>query len=397
MVKKEEVRKGFGIAGFVLSLCAVIFFWIPFVGFILAILGIIFSAIQMKKNSTGLAIAGLILGIIGILIGAYYTFAIFSLIGGFFQGDKIGINQSVVLVTTSIEYSSGNLLYEDTFGGSGVIITKTPDLIRIITNRHVMDCYFGGYDCGKMISQKTTVMFYDGKIYNVSKVYFSPNSLDLAILELEIKNSSYNAVKIAAKLKSGESVIAIGYPGFSENTREFWIRGGKITGFRDLLTDTGFSFQAVDSNAYINFGSSGGGLFNSKGELVGITTWKDALSTYAISSKHIGSIEEYKTCKKNYYLKKDSCLAYYCPWVLENFECVKPCEDFYCESEELYGDDNRCEDPSQILGNDNFCHYPCGSSKEYCVDQSSYCFKNECLTCPYGYTLFKNGLCYTPY
>lgn len=65
---QEKKGNGFGIAGFVLGLCSVILFWIWFLGGIFAVTGLIFSIIQLKRHKTGLAIAGLVLSIIGILL-----------------------------------------------------------------------------------------------------------------------------------------------------------------------------------------------------------------------------------------------------------------------------------------------------------------------------------------
>jgi hypothetical protein len=63
-----QSSNGFGIAGFVISLVSLVFgFFIPLV-FGLSILSLIFSIIQMKKHRTGLAIAGLVLSIIGIIL-----------------------------------------------------------------------------------------------------------------------------------------------------------------------------------------------------------------------------------------------------------------------------------------------------------------------------------------
>ena len=61
--------KGLGIAGFVLSLLSILFLSMPFLGLILAILGLIFCIIQLKKKKTGLAIAGLVISIVGTILG----------------------------------------------------------------------------------------------------------------------------------------------------------------------------------------------------------------------------------------------------------------------------------------------------------------------------------------
>ena len=57
---------GLGIAGFVVSLVALVLCWIPWVNGVLALTGVILSAIALRKKPKGLAIAGLIIG--GLLI-----------------------------------------------------------------------------------------------------------------------------------------------------------------------------------------------------------------------------------------------------------------------------------------------------------------------------------------
>jgi hypothetical protein len=70
------------------------------------------------------------------------------------------------------------------------------------------------------------------------------------------------------------------------------------------------------------------------------------------------------------------------------------CTTFYCESQVPYGDDNRCENPAYILGTDDVCHPPCGATDEYCTAENSYCYRNECVSCPSGTALYNDGNCY---
>jgi hypothetical protein len=70
------------------------------------------------------------------------------------------------------------------------------------------------------------------------------------------------------------------------------------------------------------------------------------------------------------------------------------CTTFYCESNVPYGSDNRCENPAYILGTDDFCHPPCGAMDEYCTGENSYCYRNECVSCPSGTELYNDGSCY---
>lgn len=65
---------GLAIAGLVLGLLGLLLCWVPFLGWLLAILGIIFGAIGVSKakrvqRGKGMALAGLITGVAGLVIG----------------------------------------------------------------------------------------------------------------------------------------------------------------------------------------------------------------------------------------------------------------------------------------------------------------------------------------
>ena len=74
---------GMGITGFVLALLALLLCWVPVLNWILWILGLIFSIIGMFKKPKGLAIAGLIISLLGLIVDiiliAYVTSAASSL------------------------------------------------------------------------------------------------------------------------------------------------------------------------------------------------------------------------------------------------------------------------------------------------------------------------------
>ncbi|MDR1984007.1 MAG: hypothetical protein LBQ28_04195 [Prevotellaceae bacterium] len=71
---------GLGIAGFVLALIALFLGWIPVLGWILWILGLIFSCIGLFKVPKGFAIAGFIISIISFIV---LVTAIASLVAAF--------------------------------------------------------------------------------------------------------------------------------------------------------------------------------------------------------------------------------------------------------------------------------------------------------------------------
>lgn len=64
----ESKSNGVGVAGFVLALLAIFLGWIPVLGWILWLLGLVLSIVGMFKQPKGLAIAGLVISLIGIIL-----------------------------------------------------------------------------------------------------------------------------------------------------------------------------------------------------------------------------------------------------------------------------------------------------------------------------------------
>ena len=65
-------NNGLCIAGFVTGLCGLVLFWIPILGVLLAGTGVVLSAVGMSQGKNarrpiGLGVAGLVLGILGVL------------------------------------------------------------------------------------------------------------------------------------------------------------------------------------------------------------------------------------------------------------------------------------------------------------------------------------------
>ena len=64
----EKKTNGIGTAGFVLALVAVFLGWVPVLGWILWILGLILSFVGIFRVPKGLAIAGLVISLIGLIL-----------------------------------------------------------------------------------------------------------------------------------------------------------------------------------------------------------------------------------------------------------------------------------------------------------------------------------------
>lgn len=69
-------KNNLGLAGFIMSIIAIVLCWIPILGQILWLLGVVFSAIGIFKKPKGFAIAGLVISFIGLIIIVLFISAI---------------------------------------------------------------------------------------------------------------------------------------------------------------------------------------------------------------------------------------------------------------------------------------------------------------------------------
>ena len=130
----------------------------------------------------------------------------------------------------------------------------------MVTNHHVVES-----------ATAVTVEMHDGAEYD-AKVIGSDSTNDVALLKIE-EDVKLQAVEVGSSdaLKVGDQVIAIGNP-LGELTSTLTV-GYVSAKERDVTTD-GATINMIQTDAAINSGNSGGPLFNSQGEVVGITTAK---------------------------------------------------------------------------------------------------------------------------
>src|SRR5579875_882807 len=131
--------------------------------------------------------------------------------------------------------------------GSGVVIAPG----CVITNRHVIED-------GVSFRVVHSARKWPAKLMKVDPDH------DLAELSVAGLDAPAVTVLDSSKLEVGETVYAIGAPEGLELT----ISEGLISGLRDF--DKG---RVIQTSAAISPGSSGGGLFDTQGRLVGITTF----------------------------------------------------------------------------------------------------------------------------
>lgn len=169
--------------------------------------------------------------------------------------------------TTSTDFFGQQRQVEVESAGSGVIISADG---YILTCNHVVE----GMD-------EVVVVTNEGKEYN-AKVIGGDKTTDLAVLKVEAAGMTPVTLGDSDALQVGELAVAIGNPlGIYANSQTTGTISGKD---RALTVDDGNGggvqmINMLQHDAAINPGNSGGGLFNSYGELVGITSAKSAGTT----------------------------------------------------------------------------------------------------------------------
>lgn len=286
--------------------------------------------------------------------------------------------------------------FEGGVTGSGVIVANKDNELTIYTNRHVVDCEYNDIDCFQRITENVQVRTQDGMMRPVDRVSFSKSDIDLAILAIKTTSAkNYDFAYYTDHFAVNDPVTAVGYPAYAQNVVEFSISSGRITNIKDVLSQsTGIGFKVIESDAYTYFGSSGGGLFDENGNLVGINTWGATRDSIAIAFDSI-SEEGFVYCDDESYFADGACYNY-CDrdevMGYKNRACYAVCDEFYCNSQQPPANDQRCEDAGYILGSDGYCHLPCSSSNSYC-NANSICLNNNCYAqCAQGY-LWEDGSC----
>jgi serine protease Do len=136
--------------------------------------------------------------------------------------------------------------------GSGFIVSS--DGI-ILTNAHVV-----------RDAKEVTVKLTDRREYR-AKVLGADPKTDVAVLRIEAKNLPVVTLGKVSDLKVGEWVLAIGSPFGFENTVTAGVVSAKG---RSLPDDSAVPF--IQTDVAVNPGNSGGPLFNTRGEVVGINS-----------------------------------------------------------------------------------------------------------------------------
>lgn len=183
------------------------------------------------------------------------------------------VTPTVVEITTESVSSDSSFWggsYIVSGAGSGVIISEDG---LIITNNHV-------------ISGASTikVQLNDGTEYPATLIGSDSDS-DIAVIKIEASGLPCALIGNSDSLKVGQEVVAVGNP-----LGEFGgsVTNGIVSGLsRDVMID-GSEMNLIQTNAAVNPGNSGGGLFNLYGELIGVVNAKSSTTSSGTSVEGIG-------------------------------------------------------------------------------------------------------------
>lgn len=175
-------------------------------------------------------------------------------------GSIANIAQRVAPAVVSIEVKSG----DGGSVGSGVVIDPNG---YVITNNHVISLATSDPQA------KMTAVFSDGTRTDAKVVGADPTT-DLAVIKVAVRNPVVVQIGNSDDLETGDSVIALGSPLGLQNT----VTAGIVSAVHRPITVQGengnppVTYDAIQTDASINRGNSGGALVDSTGALVGINS-----------------------------------------------------------------------------------------------------------------------------
>ena len=165
--------------------------------------------------------------------------------------------------------------------GSGFVYDRQG---HVITNQHVVDN-----------AQSVSVRFANGKTYPATVVGTDP-STDIAVIDVDAPGSELRPLTLAdsAAVEVGDGVIAIGSPFGLEQT----VTTGIVSALhRQITAPNNFTIDdAIQTDAAINHGNSGGPLLDLDGKVIGVNSQIESDSGgndgigFAVPSDTVGKI-----------------------------------------------------------------------------------------------------------
>lgn len=209
---------------------------------------------------------------------------------------------SVVGITVNYKVSSfiGQTAEAEAIG-SGIIISEDG---YIVTNNHVISAESSYYYTLAEATSITVNLYNDENLYEAT-VVGTDEYTDIAVLKIEKTGLTPATIGNSEKSKVGEMVFAIGNP----VGMDYSVTSGIISALDREVEVDGTTYVAIQTDAAINSGNSGGALVNANGEVIGINTLKLSGTDIegigfaipmASATDIIEQLVEYKTVKRPY-------------------------------------------------------------------------------------------------
>ena len=231
--------------------------------------------------------------------GTFYDF----LAGMDFTDETAYINRAAnSVVEISVAFTINNIKRES--AGSGVIywLDKEAGDAYIVTNYHVVATYlstgFGPWGTHTSTTDWSSIYLttYSGQTIrseDVTLIAGDNTNTDLAVLKVTGSDELRESDAVAATMTEasvGETVYAIG----NANGEGTSVTKGVVSVLSEEISVTAadnystVSFNAMRTDAAVNQGNSGGGLFNARGELVGIVSARQLSSSTGVDIDGFG-------------------------------------------------------------------------------------------------------------
>ncbi|MBR5261880.1 MAG: trypsin-like peptidase domain-containing protein [Oscillospiraceae bacterium] len=177
----------------------------------------------------------------------------------------LGCKQTVA-ITTEVTTNYWGFVTSTPVSGSGFIISENG---YILTNHHVIsDAISGGYD--------VNVYMNDGTMYIAEIVGYEEDN-DIAVLKIDAEGLSAVTVGDSDAMLVGETARVIGNP---LGELQYSMTSGEVSALDREISTTDSSTGVVTTinmfqiDAAVNGGNSGGPVYNSRGEVIGVVTAK---------------------------------------------------------------------------------------------------------------------------
>ncbi len=174
------------------------------------------------------------------------------------------VKDSIVYIEQYVSYRGKDTLAG---AGSGIVISQDG---YILTNAHVVENDYytvSGFKVNVNTSDPSDGSFvtntYDAKLLG------SDTDSDLAVLKIDAENLTAAKLGDSDQLSLGDDVVVIGNPLGLETS----VSKGIVSGLNRQVYDDN-AVSAIQTDAPINSGNSGGGMFNMHGEVVGVVNMK---------------------------------------------------------------------------------------------------------------------------